>query len=291
MKARELRIVASLFLASCSTLSERQATAAQSALTLHNVSEAVRILDEMEPGEREQSASALLRKAIATEQPDAALEFLERCGKGPFGALQPAVVHGYSELCKRLLEKGADAHAGSGRFRPRHAPAPNRDGHFSFDVDEEVDVPLILAIRNGHTDLVKLFLNAGCNPNAIVIKKDLEMLHVILNMMRYSVSVNRTIRINVGFMPQWAFEDMAVKPEKDDWVLIDGEHILTTLRPNQCEWTTALHLATEQGHTHIVNALLDQGASIDVANSSGETPFDVAVRSGHEELAGRFSFN
>ncbi len=47
---------------------------------------------------------------------------------------------------------------------------------------------------------------------------------------------------------------------------------------------TPLHLAAELGETEVVGLLLEAGAEVGVPNDLGQTPVDMARRSGHEDL-------
>jgi ankyrin repeat protein len=48
---------------------------------------------------------------------------------------------------------------------------------------------------------------------------------------------------------------------------------------------TALHLCCRQGMSTVVQALLQQGASLNTANVTRQTPVDIAVQCGHMQLA------
>ena len=50
-----------------------------------------------------------------------------------------------------------------------------------------------------------------------------------------------------------------------------------------------LHMAAEEGHEHVVDALLAAGAKASEADDDGQTPLHVAVANGHVEAAERLS--
>lgn len=59
----------------------------------------------------------------------------------------------------------------------------------------------------------------------------------------------------------------------------------------QSKGNTALHEAVSQGGAKYVDALLGLGAKANVKNDSGQTPYDLAMSSGHESIAQRFTSN
>jgi ankyrin repeat protein len=48
---------------------------------------------------------------------------------------------------------------------------------------------------------------------------------------------------------------------------------------------TALHFASQEGHTEMVRLLLENGAVVVVKNMCGETALDVTKANGHSEVA------
>ena len=48
---------------------------------------------------------------------------------------------------------------------------------------------------------------------------------------------------------------------------------------------TPLHLACQNGHTSIVEILLDNHAIVDVMKQSEETPFYLAAKNGHADIS------
>ena len=51
------------------------------------------------------------------------------------------------------------------------------------------------------------------------------------------------------------------------------------------EGNTALHLAAMRGLEDCVELLIEKGADLSTVNSAKETPADLALKSGHAELA------
>ena len=48
---------------------------------------------------------------------------------------------------------------------------------------------------------------------------------------------------------------------------------------------TLLHLAAAKGHTAVADLLIYKGALLDIPNSRGEKPLDVAINNGHQKVA------
>lgn len=59
----------------------------------------------------------------------------------------------------------------------------------------------------------------------------------------------------------------------------------TSLNNVNMDGDTALHIACTQGHVHVVNILLDYGASLTVCNTQGVTCLEAAVRAGNSDVA------
>lgn len=53
----------------------------------------------------------------------------------------------------------------------------------------------------------------------------------------------------------------------------------------ETQWTTALHIATRQGHDRLARVLLEHGAGPNERDSNGQTALHVAAHHGHERLA------
>lgn len=66
-------------------------------------------------------------------------------------------------------------------------------------------------------------------------------------------------------------------------ILLDANADIDSRYGESC--STALHIAAEQGHSNIVQALLKNGASVDLQNDLGKTPLWFAVNEGHTEIS------
>lgn len=50
-----------------------------------------------------------------------------------------------------------------------------------------------------------------------------------------------------------------------------------------------LHIAVEKGHTAVVDLLIHKGAQLDIKNSKGEKPLDIAINHGYQRVANRIT--
>ncbi len=116
--------------------------------------------------------------------------------------------------------------------------------------------PLHLASFFGHPQIAVLLLDRGADPSAIA----------------HNALANQPVHVAVA-----------------------GGHVSSVrllmergadVRSHLCQGgATPLHLAADLGAVEMVVALLDGGAEVGAPNETGQTPVDVARRSGHEEVA------
>ncbi len=111
---------------------------------------------------------------------------------------------------------------------------------------------LLTAAWYGNIDMMSLFLEHGANINSI------------------NSNGEQALALSA-----WNNKFDAVK-----WLLSHG----ATLNRDANEWG-ALHYAVFNGHTEIVNYLLENGADVNAQSPNGATPIMLAAREGREELA------
>ncbi|MEJ2246218.1 MAG: ankyrin repeat domain-containing protein [Acidobacteriota bacterium] len=154
--------------------------------------------------------------SIAQEQADPAGEKLS--------ALTVAVTSGDIAEVRRLLDTGVDIN-------------PTTDNEAT---------PLILASRNGHTEIVRLLLDAGANANA--------------NPFKYT-------------------------PHRDWEVSYTPTALLPMILQSEISYdATALHAASQNGHIEIVRLLLEAGAKVDAQGNDDATALHAASQNGHAEI-------
>lgn len=192
---------------------------------------------------------------------------IDRCS----GPLQATALHvasecGHAEVVWRLLTDGADP------------GKPNRDGQtplhsatFSggarvtamlVDAGAEMtprsffgDTPLSLAIARGHCEVAKILLGAGADPNT------------------------------AGMNDASPLQEAVTRGRLDlvEELLFAGAHP-SSQHPETGE--TPLFIAAGKGFADVVQALLRAEASPNVRTAEGRTPFDAAVKNGHDEIMG-----
>lgn len=141
---------------------------------------------------------------------------------------------------KKLIAQGVDIN--------ERAPMLNTadDGH----------TPLLVAARDGYTDIVRELLQAGANPR-------------LLDPMMNSSPGHKA-----------AYEG---HPEVAQLLVADGRFDLDAQGPYN--GYTALHDAIWHGHIETVKVLLDAGASLDLRTHTGKTPAELAIEYNYHEIA------
>lgn len=167
------------------------------------------------------------------------------------------------------LEGVVDALAQGGRVAMRHP-----QGH----------TPLLVAARNGHTEICGLLLAHGSNVNEMEPEAKMTALHLAAGSGHQAV-VEALLSWGAILDPQehegaTPLLVAALKGHTDmcGLLLAHGSDV------NQMDPTTkmtALHMAAFGGHEAVVKALLSWGAIVDPALASGAAPLCFACRNGH----------
>ena len=122
-----------------------------------------------------------------------------------------------------------------------------------FEEDTDAATPLFEAAKNGHTDIVRLLLDKGAQPD---IPND------------YGDSPLKAAAGNGHKEVVKLLIDSGADPNS-----VDGDK------------NTALHDAAIMGHNDVIQKLLDIGADPNISNRWGHTPLHNAVRIGHKNTA------
>lgn len=149
-------------------------------------------------------------------------------------SLIKASIEGRIEDARLLLDKGADLN-----FKDAREGMAN-------------STPLGYAAYYGHTDLARLFLSRGANPN---IAAHGGWTPLLISSVEGNVEL---VKATLG-----AGADVDAK---------------------NSEGFTALHLCALKGREDIAILLLENGAVLSVKNDQGETPLDAATRMKHESM-------
>ena len=250
-------------------------------------------------------------------------------------ALNLATISRHTQIVRSLLEAGADpdltTHSG---YTPLHIAAARDADIVNLLIDHGANVhifdneghsALTEAARNGLEDIVESLLEKGVDVNALSPNggRDYSPLmcasegghaRIVEILLARGALVNH-VSHNVGiyFLPnierviiKWqltlneAYNLLETNPELRDLrytaILVASErghtHIVRLLASHgadtnaqQFDGFTAMHYAANQGNSELVSFLIEKKAKIDVVNEEGKTPLVLAVDRGRFETA------
>ena len=146
--------------------------------------------------------------------------------------------------------------------------------------------PLNWAATNGHTDVVKLLLRAGADPNIADLGRETPLSEASRKGHKYVVKLLLEARAephttdDFGRTPlYWAARYGHTEVVK---LLLDP-----VVKPNtpDASGRTPLYWAAIKGHTDVVKLLLKNGADPNIADDWTDTPLYAASREGHKDVA------
>ncbi len=189
------------------------------------------------------------RQKSAYGQTAAALALGSDDGSGTAGTLKEALA-----LVQRLLDAGADPNRQT--LYPTGGPA----GDVRIDPAPRGSSAMHIAASSGSVELVQILAQKGGNPN--MVRKD--------GHTPFSVAVLAgNLEITKELSARGADLNARWNPQDK---IPDPVEAITLARANQ----SILHLAAIEGRPEILEFLHSKGAAMDVRNSMGETPFDLA---------------
>lgn len=181
--------------------------------------------------------------------------------------------------------------------------SPGQNGHGNLQFE---DVPLMQAIEKGDLDLVKKLVHEGTSIN-VKLFNGMQPIHeatadgqvdIAKYLLESGADVNSKMANDITPMfiaietqnvdiaklliskgAQYSGRDISTAIFKDDLDII--KLLVTTpelANLNGRNNMTLLHVAAMTGRPAIVQYLIDQGAKVDVKNSKGDTPLDLATR-------------
>ncbi|CAK8690765.1 unnamed protein product [Clavelina lepadiformis] len=219
----------------------------------------------------------LLLKPIGSDQ-KASIEALSLDKKTP---LHKASEDGKIDVCKTLLDAGADAEA----------------------VDNDGQTPLHLAAENDHSNVVKMFLvhrrdlvttanrNGATCAHIAASKGSASVIKELLKSNRDSVITARNLTSNATALHLAASKGHAQAVRE---LILNGASLID----EDSEGMNALHLSAKNGHTNIIEVVIQNKGAIQSVNGislndllkkvSSKTGFNVlhvATQSGNEDFA------
>lgn len=196
-------------------------------------------------------------------------------------ALMLAVLQGQAERVKTYLHNGADVDAAE----PVSA--------LIDDVDDAVLPPILVAVYEEHTDVLKVLVEHGADPRPRFIRKGRTVLH-------YAVTTHNHEAVRCLVLTKM---DLEIKDANGHTALYaaarNGKYIHSNtllkllldaganIEAGDRNGFTALHLAAEKGALEFTEGLLVAGANIAARANSLRTPLHQAARNGHLEILQR----
>lgn len=175
-----------------------------------------------------------------------------------------AAEHGYFDVVERLL-----------KVPDIDINARTNDG----------TTPLFMAAEYGHFDIVKLLLEAKADLNnkledgTTVLFVAAEYGHDDVTELLIKANANVEARLNNGITPLFA----AAEKNHIETLQVLLEH-KADVNGKTNDGETSLFIAAEKGHIGIVKLLLQYNANCHV-EFEGATPYDIAIKKGHSEIA------
>jgi uncharacterized protein len=123
------------------------------------------------------------------------------------------------------------------------------------ELDSNQDAPLVMAAYEGHTEIVKLLLEAGADVSAVDPGMKATALHAAAYAGR-AAAARLLIEYHIELDKQGPYNGY-----------------------------TALHDAVWQNNIEVVKVLLEAGANLNIKSNSGQTPLEFAESRHHTEIA------
>lgn len=143
------------------------------------------------------------------------------------------------------------------------------------------ECPLMIAIYNKNSEMVKVLLEAGANVNwpapsnsvtpliIAVTRNDIEITKILLD---------HGARINVLTIDGRSPLHASIFHENMSLLIINAAKTVNELEIQDAKGNTALHLAIDHNNYDAINALLDAGVDTEIKNTDGENPLHLAIK-------------
>ncbi|CAF1355808.1 unnamed protein product [Adineta ricciae] len=206
-------------------------------------------------------------------------------------ALMEACMDGHVQVAKLLLDHGADVNMPPDSYEsPLTLSACG--GHIELasllierganleEVNDEGYTPLMEASREGHDDLVNLLVSRGADVNRTTDDTQETALTLacaggFLDVAK--ILISHGANVNLGQSTPLMEASQEGHTELVQYLIQNNADVNQTTSAGE----TALAYACESGRTEVAEILLNSGAHIDQTENEGRTPLMKAVRAGH----------
>jgi ankyrin len=175
-----------------------------------------------------------------------------------YTALHAAILRGDAELAKTLLVRGANANA------PLVKATPVRRNSADYALGPELvgATPFYLAARYLQPPIMRTLVESGADPRFVMADGTTAVMAL----------VQARRRVEPG---------LTADPAADETLALEGVTLALGLGVDvnaaNKDGTTALHLAAARRVNRVIQALVENGARLDVKNEKGQTPLAIAT--------------
>ncbi|KAI9136143.1 ankyrin repeat-containing domain protein [Paraphysoderma sedebokerense] len=198
-------------------------------------------------------------------------------------ALSAGAEHGHDDIVRYLLTKDAH-HANFGdNLTDIYIHPPKRQLNYSRG--KNAMSPLFGACRNGHSDIAKLLLENGLNPNvreesstALIEAMKSGKLGIVKSLLDYGATVTTQVDSTT------ALHQACISPAIQDTEILElliSKGAIMDLKNS--DGYTPLHLACKNLYVKKIKILLEKGAIVNVQDTRGDTPLLLLTSTDHEK--------
>ena len=178
------------------------------------------------------------------------------------------------EIINTLLEAGVDLNAQLNMHRPSRG---GNSGRFVEEFYNTGCTPLLRATIAGDVEVARALLDKGASPN--IAGMGLTPFLIAAGVGFGGAGTGLAASTSAGGPVNMPLMDLLLAHGADINAQVTGTKTYSmriARAPSSTEGMTALHVAAQKGRLDEVRYLLDKGAKIDIADSSGRKPIDLA---------------